>query len=262
MRLLTYNVNSIAPRLPRVLQMLGEYKPDVVCLQETKCAPDAFPGRAFEDAGYVVADCSAGRWAGVAVLARAELGLVDVGQDLADGPVPDEARWIEATVAGVRVVSVYVPNGRSVGSEAFGQKLAFLDAMARRAATLAGSPTVIAGDVNVCPADLDVWDPQRVHGATHVTPDERRRLQDVLDAGFVDAYRHLVPDEPGFTWWDYRAGAFHKGLGLRIDLAMVSAPLTAGLERAWVDRDYRKPTKVPGTKPSDHAPLLVDIRPT
>ena len=246
-------------RSSRVVQLLNEHQPDVVCLQETKCAPDAFPHAAFEEAGYVAADCSAGRWAGVAVRARASLGLADPAYILPDAPVPDEARWVEATVASVRVISVYVPNGRAVGSDAFRDKLAFMEAMARRAASLRGSPAVIAGDMNVCPSDLDVWDPERVHGSTHVTPDERRRLQAVLDTGFVDAYRHAEPDEPGFTWWDYRAGAFHKGLGLRIDLALVSASLIPGLGRAWVDRNYRKPTKVPGTKPSDHAPLLLDI---
>lgn len=259
MRLVSYNVNSIAMRLSRVLKLLAEHQPDVVCLQETKSAPDGFPHAAFEDAGYVAADSSAGRWAGVALLARTDLGLTDVEQGLADAPVPEEARWVEATVAGMRVASVYVPNGRAVGTGTFREKLVFLEAMARRATTLGGTPAVIAGDMNVCPTDMDVWNPQRVHGSTHVTPDERERLEAVLEAGFVDAYRRMEPEESGFTWWDYRAGAFHKGMGLRIDLAMVSTSLAPGLERAWVDRDYRKPTKVPGTKPSDHAPLLVDV---
>lgn len=259
MRLITYNVNSMSTRLTRVLALLDEHKPDVVCVQETKCAPDAFPHDALAQAGYVAADHSGGRWAGVAVIARAELGVADVVRGLDGEPAVDEARWVEATVGGLRVVSTYVPNGRAVGSPAFVDKLTFLDAMRPRAAALADRPAVIAGDLNVCPADLDVWNTAEVHGATHITSDERGRLQAVLDTGWVDAFRHCNPDEPGFTWWDYRAGHFHKGRGLRIDLALVSTPATRRLRGSRVDRDYRKPTKVRGTKPSDHAPLIVDL---
>jgi exodeoxyribonuclease III len=259
MRLVTYNVNSMSTRLQRLLTLLDEHKPDVVCLQETKCTPDQFPHRELERAGYVAADHSGGRWAGVAVLARAEHGVGDVARGLPGQPDADEARWVEATVGDVRVVSTYVPNGRSVGDPAFQVKLAFLDAMRPRAVDLAGGPAIIAGDLNVCPSDLDVWDVAKVHGATHVTTDERSRLQAVLDTGFVDAFRRLHPDDSGFTWWDYRAGHFHKGYGLRIDLALVSTPLAGRLSGGKVDRAYRKPTKVPGTKPSDHAPLLIDI---
>jgi exodeoxyribonuclease-3 len=183
----------------------------------------------------------------------------DVARGLAGEPDGDEARWVEATVGGVRVVSTYVPNGRALDSPMFATKLKFLDAMRTRAAELAGGPAVIAGDVNVCPADLDVWDTTKVHGATHVTPDERSRLRAVLDTGFVDAFRHLHPDEAGFTWWDYRAGHFPKGFGLRIDLVMLSSHLSGGVRASEVQRAYRKPSKVPGTKPSDHAPLLVDV---
>ncbi len=259
MRLITYNVNSISTRLQRVLALLDEHKPDVVCLQETKCASDRFPHAAFEEAGYAAADYSGGRWAGVAVLARADLPVTDVIRGLPGEPSPDEARWIEATVGDLRLVSTYVPNGQAVGSPAFADKLIYLDALVARARELATHPTVIAGDVNVCPADQDVWDPTAVHGATHVTDDERSRLRAVLDTGYVDAFRSLRPAETGFTWWDYRAGHFHKGFGLRIDLALVAAPLAPRLLDSRVDRGYRKPTKVPGTKPSDHAPLLVDL---
>lgn len=259
MRLITYNVNSIGTRLTRVEALLDEHKPDVVCLQETKCRPDTFPHAVFERAGYVAADHSGGRWAGVAVLARAELGIADVQRGLPGEPAPDEARWVEATVGDARIVSTYVPNGQAVDSPAFAQKLRFLDAMRDRAGALAEHPTVVAGDMNVCPADLDVWDTTAVHGATHITDDERGRLRAVLDAGFVDAFRRLQRDDPGFTWWDYRAGHFHKGFGLRIDLALVSEDLADGLASSEVLRPYRKPTKVPGTKPSDHAPLMIDL---
>lgn len=259
MRIVTYNVNSLSTRLTRVLALLDEHKPDVVCLQETKSTLEAFPHAAFDEAGYVAADHSGGRWAGVAVLSRAEHGVTDVVRGLPGEPDADEARWVEATVAGVRVISTYVPNGRALDSPAFVAKLAFLDVMRERAAQFSAGQAVIAGDVNVCPADLDVWDISEVHGATHVTPDERTRLQAVLDTGYVDAFRHVHPDEPGFTWWDYRGGNFHKGFGLRIDLVLLSSPLAAGLRASEVARPYRKPTRVPGTKPSDHAPLLVDI---
>lgn len=259
MRIVTYNVNSLTARLPRLLTMLAEHEPDIVCLQETKVSPDAFPHEVLADAGYVAADHSGGRWEGVAVLATTGLGIADVRCGLPGEPDPDQARWVEATVGGVRVVSAYVPNGRAVGTPTFAAKLTFLDAMAQRAGELAGASAVIAGDLNVCPTDLDVWDARAVHGSTHITPEERRALGGVTAAGFIDAFRTLEHDEPGFTWWDYRAGHFHKGFGLRIDLALLSTSLAGRLVAARVDRDYRKPTKVREAKPSDHAPLIVDL---
>lgn len=259
MRIVTYNVNSLPARLPRLLAFLDEHRPDIVCLQETKVAPDAFPELPLQAAGYSAVHHSGGRWAGVAVLARSELGLTDVASGLPGEVNPDEARWVEATAADIRVASVYVPNGRAIGTETFDQKLRFLEAMAERAETMAQSPSVIAGDMNVCPADLDVWDPAATAGSTHVTDDERSRLQAVLATGFTDAFRAASPDDPGFSWWDYRAGHFHKGYGLRIDLVLLSTPLAGGLREARVERDYRKPTKVRESKPSDHAPVIVDL---
>ena len=206
-----------------------------------------------------MADYSGGRWAGVAVLARKELGVTDVRFGLDGEAIPDEARWVEATVDGIRFVSTYVPNGQALDSEPFAQKLTFLEAMAERAGTLVSGPAVIAGDMNVCPTDLDVWNPAEVHGATHITEDERSRLRAVLATGYVDSFRHLHPDEPGFTWWDYRAGHFHKGYGLRIDLALATTGLAARLANAEVNRAFRKPTTVREAKPSDHAPLIVDF---
>ena len=158
-------------------------------------------------------------------------------------------------MGGIRVASVYVPNGREVGSDSFVAKLGFLDALGVHAATLAARPAVIAGDFNVCPSDLDVYDPVAFAGETHVTPDERERLATTLDQGFVDAFRALHPDEPGFTWWDYRAGHFHKGLGLRIDLTLRQRRISPGRVReCGIDRNFRK-----GPKPSDHAPLLLEL---
>jgi exodeoxyribonuclease-3 len=253
LKLVSWNVNSLKVRLPRVLELLEKHAPDVVLLQETKCAPDAFPAIELDAAGYRAVHHSGGRWAGVAILAREAPGDAAVG--LPGEPAVDEARWIEATVDGVRVVSVYVPNGREPDTPTYDDKLRFLDAMAARIAALSGEPLVVAGDFNVCPTDLDVYDPAAFVGATHVTPPERERFQALLDAGTVDAFRELHPDEQGFTWWDYRQGHFHRKMGLRIDAHLVSPPLAGKIESCGIDRDFRK-----GTKPSDHAPLLLELR--
>ena len=257
MRIATWNVNSLRARLELVVNWLQEDGPDVVCLQETKVPDDLFPAEALSQLGYEVVFTGQRTYNGVAILSR--LPLKDVMTALPEAPGEDEKRFIAATVQGIRVINVYVPNGQALDSPAFKQKLLFLEAMRERAAELADGPAIIAGDLNVCPTDLDVWDPSAVHGATHITDDERSRLRAVVDTGFVDAFRRLHPDEPGFTWWDYRAGHFHKGFGLRIDLALVSEGLAGRLTDSVVQRPYRKPTKVPGTKPSDHAPLVVDF---
>lgn len=256
MRLVTWNVNSIKQRLPRVREFVAEHAPDVLCLQETKTDAAAFPHDELAAAGYRAADHSGGRWAGVAILAREPLALGDPTCGLPGEPAQGECRWVEATVGDVRVVSVYVPNGRVVDSEWYAQKLEFLAAAAERVAAIraSGVPLVVAGDMNVAPADLDVYDPAAFATATHVTPPERAALAAVAEAGGLrDAFRQLHPSEQQFTWWDYRAGHFHKGLGLRIDLALVSEPIAAQLTRAGIERPYRK-----GPRPSDHAPLVVE----
>ena len=251
-KLVTWNVNSLKARMPRVLEFLETQRPDVACLQETKCDADAFPAGELLAAGYRAVHHSGGRWAGVAILARDGLDLGDPTAGLPGELVADEARWIEATVDGVRVASVYVTNGRAVGTPTFDEKLAFLDAMAARAAQLRDAPLVIAGDFNVAPADLDVYDPAAFAESTHVTAAERRRVEAIqAQGGLVDAYRRLHPDEPGYTWWDYRQGHFHRGMGLRIDLVLAGEALAGRLEACGIVRDFRK-----GTKPSDHAPLV------
>jgi exodeoxyribonuclease-3 len=249
-RLATWNVNSLKVRLPRLLELLDDRRPDVLCLQETKTEPSAFPEDELHAAGYDAHHHSGGRWAGVAILARHELGIEDASSGLPGEHAPDEARWCEATVGGLRIASTYVTNGREVGSPTFAEKLAFLDAIRERA----GHLDAILGDFNVAPADIDVYDPAAFAGSTHVTPDERGRLQAILDAGLVDAARQLAPGEPQFTWWDYRQGHFHRGLGLRIDLILLRRELAAGLRSCGIAREYRK-----GTKPSDHAPLLAEL---
>jgi exodeoxyribonuclease III len=241
--------------MPRLLELLTQYAPDVACLQETKCDPDGFPTAELAAAGYRAFHHSGGRWSGVALLAREGLELTDPRRGLPGEPAPEEARWCEATVAGIRFASTYVPNGRALDSPEFPRKLHFLDAIAQRAGELRGGPLVVAGDMNVAPADIDVYDPKAFRESTHVTKDERSRLERILAQELTDAYRALHPSEQQFTWWDYRAGNFHRGLGLRIDLALLSRDLVAGLRECGIDRNYRK-----GPKPSDHAPLLVELR--
>ena len=259
MRLVSWNVNSLKVRLPRVLEFCAQHAPDVLCLQETKANPDAFPTSELARSGYRAVHHSGGRWAGVAILARDGLPLEDPILGLDGDSAPEEARWCEATVGGIRVASVYVPNGRALDSAEYPRKLAFLDAMAARITALRDScdgGVLVVGDMNIAPADADVYDPAAFAGGTHVSPEERARLQSMLDGGMVDAYRELHPDEVQYTWWDYRAGNFHKGLGLRIDLALVShaGDLASRLRACGIERDYRK-----GHKPSDHAPLVVDL---
>jgi exodeoxyribonuclease III len=254
MKVVTWNVNSLRARLPRVLELLELHAPDVACLQETKCLPETFPAGELSEAGYDAVHHSGGQWAGVALLARRPLTLTGASLGLPGEPDPSEARWCEATVDGIRFASTYVPNGRTLESPEYPRKLAFLDAMAQLAATPAGQPRVIAGDFNIAPADIDVYDPPAFAGGTHVTAQERGLLQQILDAGMVDAYRHLNPETVQYTWWDYRAGNFHKGLGLRIDLALVGSELAPRLTSCGIDRNFRK-----GSKPSDHAPLLFEL---
>ena len=279
---MTWNVNSLRARLPRVLQFLAEHRPDVACLQETKSSPAAFPLAELADAGYDAVHHSGGQWAGVALLARTGLGLEDprlglpgepsavaagvsaavpsgAAAVIGDSPGAAEARWCEATVAGLRIASTYVPNGRTLESPEYPRKLAFLAAIRDRVEAGAndaggGPPWLIAGDFNVAPADADVYDPAAFVGGTHVSGPERARLAAILDTGLVDCYRALHPDTPQFTWWDYRAGHFHKGLGLRIDLVLAATELAPSLGRCAIERDYRK-----GQKPSDHAPLVLDL---
>jgi exodeoxyribonuclease-3 len=253
MKVITWNVNSLKVRMPRLLELLEFAAPDVVLLQETKTAAADFPVDTLREAGYGAAHHSGGRWAGVAILARDGLEITDETAGLPGEQRADEARWVEATVGGIRLCSAYVTNGREVGSEWFAEKLAFFAAMQTRVAQLRaeGVPILVAGDLNVTRDDRDVYDPVAFAGATHVTVDERERLEAILaDGGLVDAYRHVDPDGQQFTWWDYRQGHFHRGLGLRIDYLLLSEALAAGLDTVGILRDFRK-----GVKPSDHAPL-------
>ncbi len=254
MRIATWNVNSLNARLPRVEEWLDYARPDVLCMQETKLADAAFPTMAFTALGYESASHGEGRWNGVAVLSR--VGLDDVVRGF-DGPADDQgARLVAATCGGVRVHSVYVPNGREVPSEHYDAKLAWYGELLEYLERTV-KPTddvAVCGDFNVAPEDRDVWDPAAFVGETHVTAPEREKLQALVQWGLVDSFRLVHDEDQLFTWWDYRAGNFHKHKGLRIDLVMLSAPLAARVSYALVDRNARK-----GKLPSDHAPVLVDI---
>lgn len=252
MLLATWNLNSIRQRLPRVLDLLAAHEPDVLCVQETKAAPEAFPHLELQSAGYMAVDASGGRWNGVAVLVRDDHAVTGSAAALAGSPVPDEARWVEAQIGELTVASAYVVNGRSLDDPQYDVKLAFLDAMRRRVDEAAGSLAVL-GDMNVAPRDEDVWDPREVHGGTHVSAPERAALEAV---GLVDAWQVAAKRAPDrFTWWDYRAGAFGKDHGMRIDLALLTADLAARVDHVGIDRSFRS-----GPTPSDHAPLLVRLR--
>ncbi len=256
MRIATWNVNSVTQRLPRLLPWLDERQPDVVCLQETKLADDKFAdllGTELADRGYAVAAHGEPTWNGVAILSRAGLDDVVAGIPGAPGFPHPEARAVSATCGGVRVVSVYVPNGREPDSEHYRYKLAWLGAL-REMVAAGPEATVVCGDVNIAPTDEDVFDPDAYAGQTHVTPPERAALAELQKLGLRDVVRDRWPNERVFSYWDYRAGMFHQDLGMRIDLVLASGPVAGRVKAAWVDRQARK-----GSGPSDHAPVIVDL---
>ena len=256
MRIATWNVNSVKQRLPRLLPWLDERQPDVVCLQETKLADDAFRDllrEELDERGYGIAVHGEATWNGVAILSRAGIEDVVPGLPGAPGFPHPEARAVSATCGGVRVFSVYVPNGREPGSEHYEYKLEWLAAL-REAVAAGPEATVVCGDVNIAPADADVFDPAAYEGHTHVTEPERAALAELQALGLRDVVRDRWPEERIFTYWDYRAGMFHRDLGMRIDLVLAGAPVAERVRAAWVDRKARK-----GKGPSDHAPVVVDL---
>ncbi|MFN8164434.1 MAG: exodeoxyribonuclease III [Solirubrobacterales bacterium] len=242
MRVATWNVNSVSQRVHRLLPWLDERNPDVVCLQETKLADDAFGdllGDELAARGYEVALHGEATWNGVAILSR--VGLEDVVTGVAGAPgfPAPEARAVAATCDGVRIHSLYVPNGREPGSEHFEYKLAWLAALR---GVLAAGPedALVCGDMNIAPTDEDVFDPDAYAGETHVTPAEREALAELQALGLRDVVRERWPGERVFTYWDYRAGMFHRDLGMRIDLILAGAPVAERVRAAWVDRKARK----------------------
>jgi exodeoxyribonuclease III len=259
MRIATWNVNSVLARLPRLTEWLEQAAPDAVCLQETKVGPDAFPADEITALGYEIAQHGEGRWNGVAILSKA--GLADVQPGLPGDPgFPDgqtlEARTIAATCGPVRLRSVYVPNGRTPDDPHYQYKLHWLAALraAVAADAAAAAPFAVLGDFNVAPADDDVWDPAAFVGSTHVTPAEREQLAGLRETGLTDVVPRIEKGPHPYTYWDYRGGAFHKGMGMRIDLVYANAALAKAVSDAVVDREARK-----GKGPSDHAPVIIDL---
>jgi len=258
-RLVTWNVNSVIARLPRLLDWLAVNSPDVVCLQETKCATDAFPSAEVGKLGYESVALGDGRWNGVALLSR--VGISDMALGFPDAPgfpvgsVP-EARALGATCGGVRVWSVYVPNGRTPEDPHYGYKLDWLAALRSALAVEVKEPIplVVCGDFNIAPTDEDVWDIAAFAGSTHVTEPERAGLAALRELGLVDVVPAAQKGPYPYTYWDYRAGMLHKNMGMRIDLVYATAPVAAAVTGAYVDREARK-----GKSPSDHAPVVVDL---
>jgi exodeoxyribonuclease III len=255
-RIATWNVNSIKQRMPRLLPWLEQRRPDVVCLQETKLADEAFDellGNELTSRGYAFARHGEPQWNGVAILSRVGLDDVGIGVGLEPGAWPQEARALSASCGGIRVHCVYVPNGREPGSEHYEYKLAWLSALATMLVN-APAATVVCGDMNIAPADIDVFDPAAYEGHTHVTAPERAALAELERVGLRDVVRERWPTERIFTYWDYRAGMFHQDLGMRIDLVLASDAVAGRVRAAWVDRAARK-----GSRPSDHAPVIIDV---
>jgi exodeoxyribonuclease-3 len=277
MRIATWNVNSLKARQEAVEKWLERAAPDVLLIQETKLTDADAPVMAFAMAGYQLVHHGEGRWTGVAIAARNGLAISDVVTNFGDGPVRDsgpggagaeaaseddfdpfdEARMVAATIDGLRIVSLYAPNGRIVDSPFYTGKLAWFERLARWIAETAAThdSIVLGGDLNVAPTDADVWDAAAVHGGTHVSEPERAAFRALLASGLVDAYRSQHDESGRFTWWDYRAGMFHKNFGMRIDHLLVSPPIAARVVGAEIDRDARKGPPIP----SDHAPLLIDL---
>ncbi|QNE21801.1 exodeoxyribonuclease III [Kribbella qitaiheensis] len=256
MRVATWNVNSVKQRMPRLLEWLDERQPDVVCLQETKLADDAFRSlldAELTDRGYETALYGEVQWNGVALLSK--VGLEDVVTGIAGAPgFPNpEARAVAATCGGIRIHSLYVPNGRTPDSDHYQYKLAWLAAL-KDVVAAGPAEAIVCGDMNIAPADADVFDPAAYVGSTHVTVPERQALTDLMSTGLHDVVRDRWPNERVFSYWDYRAGMFHQDLGMRIDLMLASDPVADRVKAAWVDRKARK-----GTGPSDHAPVIVDL---
>ncbi len=254
MLIATWNVNSLKARLGRVQAWLEETKPDVLCMQETKMKQEVFPTQAFAEMGYESAHFGQGQWNGVAIISK--VGLGNVVANFAAGEPDAEARIVSANCGGVSVTSVYVPNGRALDHDHYQYKLRWMKQLKSHIAAIA-KPTddvVVAGDFNIAPSDIDVWDPAALTGSTHVSEPERQVLSDLCSWGLTDIFREQHPEPNLYSWWDYRGGSFHKGHGMRIDLVLTSASVAKRTSTSSVDRNARK-----GELPSDHAPVMIIV---
>ena len=276
MRIATWNVNSLKARQEAVENWLERAAPDVLLMQETKLGDADAPVMAFAMAGYQLVHHGEGRWNGVAIAVRDGLQVDDTVTNFGDGPVRDsgpggtagseddfdpfdEARMLAATVDGLRIVTVYAPNGRVVGSPFYDGKLRWFERLGRwlddERSAGRGDQLLVGGDFNVAPADVDVWDPRAAHGGTHVSDPERAAVRALVDRGLVDSYRARHDEAGRYTWCDYSAGMFHKNFGMCIDLLLAGADVAGRLVDAEIDRQARKGPPVP----SDHAPLTIDL---
>lgn len=257
MRIATWNVNSLNARLGRVERWLDTFEPDILCLQETKLADKTFPALTFEGLGYESFHHGQGQWNGVAILSR--VGISDPVAGFGDGDEPDpDARIAWATCGGVRVATCYVPNGRSLDDDHYQYKLRWLDRLIADVDGQCdpGDDIVVCGDFNIAPEDRDVYDPARFVDQTHTSTAERDRIAELTEWGLVDVFREHHDEGGLYSWWDYRAGNFHKKLGMRIDLLLTSRSVADNTGVVLVDRNERKGPK--DDPPSDHAPVLMD----
>jgi exodeoxyribonuclease III len=259
LKVITWNVNSVKQRLPRLVALLGRHEPDIVCLQETKVEDEGFPFDEVRAAGYEAVSFGQRAYNGVAILSRSS--IADVTRGFAEDPTPEESRVLSARTAGLGVMNVYVVNGKEVGNPSYEVKLRWLEALAAHIeiACDPADPMIVCGDFNVAPDDRDVWDPEGWRGQNLASEPERERVRALMGWGLVDVVRASAGDVAGpWTYWDYRAGAFHKGWGLRIDLVLATKVVADRVTEVFVDRNERKPTAGEG-KPSDHAPLVVTV---
>jgi len=268
MRLATWNINGMNARSAFLLRWLEEVKPDVVGLQELKMTDDKFPRELLQEAGYHAAVHGQKSWNGVAVLTREPVevtcvglpGQEEMGARLITVDIPAASPAVPGAVPGaISFTTVYCPNGKSVDHDDFPRKLAFFDALLTHFTERhkPDQPTILCGDFNIAPAAIDSWGGEAKNGQLFHTDAERTRYQRLLDWGLRDTFREKFPEEPGFTWWDYRGGAFHKKQGLRIDVMLATASIADRIREVHAERDWRK--KIDGMIPSDHIPVWLDI---
>lgn len=264
MKIVTWNVNSIRTRLERTLALLERHAPDLLCLQELKVEDDKFPHDAFAEAGYRAWTHGQKSYNGVALIAPEDVDVTEVKRGFPGDPIPEEARVIGGSLPDgdgtLRVINLYVVNGKAPDTPSYETKLQWLrgiEAWLEDAHDPSDS-LLLVGDFNVAPDDRDVHDPERWKGKIHATEPERERIRALFDWGLEDLQRCLTDESGIYTWWDYRMGAFHRGWGLRIDLALGMKSVASRVREVTVERDERKPTFGPG-KPSDHAPVIVEL---
>ena len=258
MRIASWNVNSIRPRMEQLTGWLARARPDVVCLQETKVEDEKFPASEIGDAGYAFVHFGQRTYNGVAILARYGLAIEDVKRGLDDDPEDAHRRLIAATVEGIRIVNVYVPNGQEITAPAYQYKLEWLARLKRDLAQhhRPDEPLLVCGDFNVAPEDIDVHNTKKWESTVLFHPSARARLHELMSFGLADAFRKKNPEAKEFSWWDYRAGAYKRNWGLRIDLALVTEPLLARITSAQIDKAPRELDR-----PSDHTPVVIDVDP-